>query len=255
MALRISASYQWLLIPALASGGQLRIDESKADTTKDRLAERASDRLRNTDQLRAVQGAENIRLNLDEYSLWVRDGHVAAGKLWDYYCQYLYMPRLTERSVLERGILAVFDSLTWEAHGFALATGYDDKTSRYAGLAIPHEDPPPQLTDSSLLVQPARARAQRDAERTAAAEAARAAAEATRAGGSAAGTGDGDAAGSGDSAAVGGGSEGGTIPGGTAAPGGFTPPDPPAPKNTRFYGTVRLNPERFGRISTTCTRR
>ena len=36
-------------------------------------------------------------------------------------------------------------------------------------------------------------------------------------------------------------------PGGTAAPGGFTPPDPPAPKNTRFYGTVRLNPERFGR--------
>ena len=38
-----------------------------------------------------------------------------------------------------------------------------------------------------------------------------------------------------------------TPPGGTDVPGGFTPPDPPAPKNTRFYGTVRLNPERFGR--------
>jgi hypothetical protein len=105
---------QWLLIPALPRGGQLQIEESKADTTKDRLAERASDRLRNTDQLRAVQGAENIRLNLDGYSLWARDGHVTVGKLWEYYCQYPYMPRLTERSVLERGILAVFDSLTWE---------------------------------------------------------------------------------------------------------------------------------------------
>ena len=41
VAVRISASYQWLLIPALALGGQLRIEESKADTTRDRLAERA----------------------------------------------------------------------------------------------------------------------------------------------------------------------------------------------------------------------
>ena len=143
VAQRISASYQWMLIPALALGGQLRIEESKADTTRDRLAERASDRLRTTDQLRAVQGAENIRLNLDEYSLWARDGHVPAGKLWEYYCQYPYMPRLTERPVLERGILTVFDSLTWEAHGFAFATSYDEKTNRYAGLAIPHEDPLP----------------------------------------------------------------------------------------------------------------
>ena len=157
------------------------------------------------------------------------------------------MPRLTERPVLERGILAVFDSLTWEAHGFALATGYDN-TGRYAGLAIPHEDPIPQLTDITLLVQPGRARTQRDTERAAAAEAARAAAEAAaRAGGSAAGTGDGEAAGPGGGSAAGGGPGSGTAPGGTPAPGGFPPPPPPAPKNTRFYGTVRLNPERFGR--------
>jgi len=159
------------------------------------------------------------------------------------------MPRLTERPVLERGILAVFDSLTWEAHGFALATGYDEKTGRYAGLAVPHEDPLPQLTDTTLLVQPTRARSQRDAERAAAAEAARAAAEAARAGGSAADTGDGDAAGSDGGTVADGGAGPGTTtcPGGPPAPGGFPPPDPPAPKNTRFYGTVRLNPERFGR--------
>jgi hypothetical protein len=215
-----------------ASTGRAAADrgvQSRHDQGPPRRA--ASDRLRTTDQLRAVQGAENIRLNLDEYSLWARDGHVTVGKLWEYYCQYPYMPRLTERPVLEQGILAVFDSLTWEAHDFALATGYEDNTGRYTGLAIPHEDPIPQLTDTTLLVQPDRAHAQRDAERAAAAEAARAAAEAAaRAGGNAAGTGDGEAAGPGDGSAAGGGPGSGTALGGTPAPGGFPPPPPPHPR-------------------------
>jgi hypothetical protein len=38
-----------------------------------------------------------------------------------------------------------------------------------------------------------------------------------------------------------------TVPGGSVPPAGFTPPAPPTQKNTRFYGTVRLDPERFGR--------
>lgn len=36
------------------------------------------------------------------------------------------------------------------------------------------------------------------------------------------------------------------VPGGSYAS-GTVPSAPAAPKNTRFYGTVRLNPERFGR--------
>jgi len=252
VALRISASYQWLLIPVQTTLSPLQISESRADTTKDRLAERASDRLRNTDQLRAVQGAENIRLNLDDYSIWARDGHVAVGKLWEYYCQYPYMPRLTERSVLERGILAVFSTLTWENHGFALATGYEETTGRYSGLSIPQEDTPPQLTDSTLLVRPDRANAQREAERVAAAEAARQEGGAVPSGAatdSSAGGGDGMVPGGATDGAV----AGGTLPGPVAAPGGathpagFRAPAPPVPKNTRFYGTVRLDPERYTR--------
>jgi hypothetical protein len=39
-----------------------------------------------------VQGAENIRLDLDQYlsSVWsapAAAGHVTVGKLWEYYCQ------------------------------------------------------------------------------------------------------------------------------------------------------------------------
>ena len=137
--LRISASYQWLLVPVQTTSSPLRIDELKADTNKDRLAERASDRLKNADMLRVVQGPQNIRLNLDQHlsSVWSRSGHIAVGKLWEYYCQYPYLPRLAERSVLERGILAVFDQAIWDQDGFAVASGYDEPSGQYTGLADP----------------------------------------------------------------------------------------------------------------------
>jgi predicted AAA+ superfamily ATPase len=241
--LRISAAYHWLLVPVQPVGSQLAIDELKADTNKDRLAERASDRLRNADMLRAVQGPQNIRLNLDQYlsTVW-SSGYVAVGKLWEYYCQYPYLPRLAERPVLDNGICAVFDSLTWDIDGFAVATGYDEATGKYLGLAIPAENPVPPVSDTTLLVHPDRARAQREAER-AEQEAARAAAAA--AGGGTAGGTDGSADADGQVL-------GGSMPGPVAVPGGsgplgITPPTFPAPKNTRFYGTIRLDPERYVR--------
>ena len=257
--LRISASYQWLLVPVQTTSSPLRIDELKADTNKDRLAERASERLKNADMLRVVQGPQNIRLNLDQHlsSVW-SSGHIAVGKLWEYYCQYPYLPRLAERSVLENGILAVFNQAIWDQDGFAVASGYDEPSGQYIGLRIPNEDMPPQLSDTTLLVRPDRAIAQRERER-AEQEAARAAAAAAAA--AAAGTG-----------------TAGTVPVGTGTDSGASrgsrrrarsrrridaravhpaaaaprplapgPPPPPAPRNTRFFGTVRLDPERYGR--------
>ena len=238
----------------------MSLDEIKTDTAKDRLAERASDKLRAADMLRIVQGPQNIRLDLDQFlsTVWSA-GHIAVGKLWEYYCQYAYLPRLAERSVLDRGILAVFDQMVWDQDGFAVASGYDEASGRYVGLAIPQENVPPQITDSTLLVRPDRAIAQREQER-AEQEAARAAAAAAAAGAAGTGAVSGTGTDSGATAsgaggtASGGGSfpgpvsaPGGSAPHGGSAPAGGTPAGPPAPKNTRFYGTVRLDPERFGR--------
>jgi predicted AAA+ superfamily ATPase len=254
--LRISASYQWLLVPVQTTSSPLRIDELKADTNRDRLAERASERLKNADMLRVVQGSQNIRLNLDQHlsSVW-SSGHIAVGKLWEYYCQYPYLPRLAERSVLENGILAVFNQAIWDQDGFAVASGYDEPSGQYIGLRIPNEDMPPQLSDTTLLVRPDHAIAQRERER-AQQDAARSAAAAAA------------AAGTGTVASASGstGTDFGTVasptgvpaPGGASMPGPFTPSGstppagsgpaaPPAPRNTRFFGTVRLDPERYGR--------
>lgn len=256
---RLSRAYVWLLVPvpvrpgsdAALSGAALAIEEFKADTTEERLAKRASDRLRNLDRLRDVQGPQNVRLDLEQKlsSVWSAHGHIEVGKLWDYYCQYLYLPRLTARTVLEDGIARIFTELTWEVNGFAVATGYDEASGRYTGLALPNQDVCPPLSDSALLVHPDRALAQREAER-AEAEARRAAAAAAAA---AAGTG----GASGDASGATGGSEasaswvpqpsGAGFGGDTPGPSGFKPPDPPAPKNTRFFGTVQVDPERYVR--------
>ena len=256
--LRISASYQWLLVPVQTTSSPLRIDELKADTNKDRLAERASERLKNADMLRVSAGpAEHPAQPRPAPVLGLVSGHIAVGKLWEYYCQYPYLPRLAERSVLENGILAVFNQAIWDQDGFAVASGYDEPSGQYIGLRIPNEDMPPQLSDTTLLVRPDRAIAQRERER-AEQEAARAAAAAAAA--AAAGTGTaGTASGStGTDPGTVASPAGVPVPGSGSMPGPFTPSGstppagpgpaaPPAPRNTRFFGTVRLDPERYGR--------
>ena len=247
---RILRAYVWLLVPAQSvGGGGVVIDEIRADTAKERLAERASDRLRSADLLRGVQGPQNIRLNLEQYlqSVWSQ-GHIAVGKLWEYYCQYPYLPRLADRPVLETGILRVFDELTWNVDGFAVATGYVAATGKYTGLAIPLEDPPPSLSDSTLLVHPDRALAQRVAERTDAEARRVAAAEASAANsGATGGAAITPVQGEGTSPTdQGTGTNGSVSVGSGIAPADFALVDS-APKNTRFYGTVRVKPERYVR--------
>jgi hypothetical protein len=251
--LRISAAYHWLLVPVQPTLDRpVSLDEIKTDTAKDRLAERASDKLRAADMLRTVQGPPNIRLDLDRFlsSIWSA-GHIAAGKLWEYYCQYVYLPRLAERSVLDRGIVAVFDQMVWDQDGFAVASGYDQASGRYAGLAVPQENMPPQVSDATLLVRPDRAIAQREQERTEQEAARAAAAAAAGAAGTGADTGTdsseaGAGTGPGKSASRPTAPAGGS-PYGGSAPSGGAGTTAAAPAHTRFYGTVRLDPERFGR--------
>jgi hypothetical protein len=53
--------------PGPAEGPPLTLDERKTDTAKERLADRASDLMHKADLLRTVQGARNIRYDLDHY--------------------------------------------------------------------------------------------------------------------------------------------------------------------------------------------
>lgn len=220
--LRIRETYYWAFVPDQQPGGQITWQTEKADGSKDRLAERVSVKLRQRDALRVIQGASVIRGNLDGElaSVWSK-GYISVGELWGYYCRYPYLPRLRDRSVLDGGIVAGLDEMDWERTGFALATGYDGQ--RFDGLALPPRDLFGHVTDSTLLVRPDLAQAQRNAEL---AELKDKAERTDPVRGRTAGSeSDGPSGSSGDS-----------IIGPGREPG-------PGPKNTRFFGAAKLDPE------------
>ncbi len=240
VGLRIVAAYHWALVPVQPQPDRPATwDVVKADGAKEYLAERASDKLCQSDLLRTVQGARSIRYDLNQRlpTVW-EGGRVRVGELWGYYCCYPYLPRLRDRSVLDDGIARVFAELTWDIEGFAVATGYDEQVGRYVGLTIPHQDPFGQVTDSTLLVRPDVAMAQRQQEL---AERAAAAIGKETAGGT-------DA----EAGAVGSETGSGALPGNAVivSSGQGSGPGPqtlPGPKNTRFFGVASINPERYAR--------
>ncbi|MHB8448967.1 MAG: Swt1 family HEPN domain-containing protein [Mycobacteriales bacterium] len=220
---RIAATYIWALVPEQAdparpSGWQI----VKAEGSQDRLADRVTAKLRQGGLLATTYGARNVRMDLDGplASVW-QQGHVMFADLWAYYRRYPYLTRLRDRSVLESAVRSVLDEITWELEGFALAEGYDEANGSYRGLAVPHENSFGQVTDSTVLVAPALARAQRQTERPSEIDVM-------------------PAPGADPTSRV--------VPGpGVAlAPPGDADGDHPA-ATTRFYGVVKVSPERYGR--------
>ena len=155
-----------------------------------------------------------IRHQLDTTAakLWA-DGHVTVGALWRLYAEYPYMPRLRDRAVLDTGLTG--PQLLWEQEGFALADGYEEATGKYRGLVLPTDD---------MRVSHHRCdadRPPRDGEGAARGRAARGAAREPDPG-----------------AATGAGAEPGpgTLP---------TTPRARAPGKTRFFGSKRLQADRY----------
>ncbi len=223
--LRIAAAYIWALVPEQpdpARPSELQV--LKAEGSQARLADRVTTKLRQGGLLATTYGARNIRMDLDGplTSVWSR-GHVSVGDLWSYYRRYPYLTRLRDRSVLDAAVRSVLDELTWEAEGFALATGFEEASGQYEGLTIPHEGSFGQVSDSTLLVLPSVARQQQEAERPE------------------------PPPGPGDGGSDGGIAENTDRGGEGGKPPVPPPPPPPAPQNVRFFGVMQLNPERYSR--------
>lgn len=209
---RLAGAYQWALVP---SGQPVEIRETKVEGQATSLAERVSRKLGNEGSLATQRAASLVRHDLDrpEVSKLWEPGHVTVGALWRLYAEYPYMPRLKNREVLNAGLLGA--QLLWESEGFALANSVDDHGS-YQGLVLPTDGVTVAITDSTLVVHPERAKAQREKEAA--------------------------AAGAGEAA-----DDAGTPqPGG--GDGGTPPPEPgpeAPPSKTRYFGSKDLAPDRI----------
>jgi hypothetical protein len=159
VGLRIEGAYIWVLAPSQPDASRPPIWEPvKADGVADSLAERVSARLLSHGDLAVQHAAPNIRqyLNGPLRTVW-QDGYVTVGVLWKLYTKYPYLPRLRDRRVLDDGVRSTLDHLGWQQDGFALATGYDEASGRYQGLAFYNYGTFGAITDSTLLVKPTRA--------------------------------------------------------------------------------------------------
>lgn len=161
---RLLQTFTWALVPAQPDpGAPFVIRETKVEGQSESLAERVSRRLGNDGDLSTRQAAANIRLDINKVPQIWKDGHVSLGSLWALYCQYPYMHRLRDRTVLNEGIVDM--PMLWQTDAFALATGFDSAARRYIGLWIPGDDnTAPTATDSLLVVRPDVAQKQGDQE-------------------------------------------------------------------------------------------
>ena len=217
---RLPEAYQWLLVP-----GQVRPDApiewlAMRLSGQDSLAARASKKLKGDELLVTGFAATRLRMELDRVPLW-RGDHVSVKQIVEDFARYLYLPRVSDPSVLQKSISDGVALLTWEHDAFAVADTFDDEAKRYRGLRGGQVVSSPDPDALTLLVKPDVARRQLDAERPKPDDTAEPVAPGTEG----EGPGPGEGAGTGE-----------------------TPTDTPKPvQPTRFHGTVPLDSARVGR--------
>ena len=216
---RLPEAYQWLLVP-VQSTPEVAVEwQALRLAGQDPLAVRTSKKLRSEELLVPALAGTRLRMELDRVPLW-RGDHVEIRQLADHFARYLYLPRLAGPEVLVAAIQDGLGLLLWTDESFAYADTFDEATSRYRGLRCGREVSLLSPESDGLLVKPAAAIAQQEAEPAVAAP------------------------GAGVAEPVASGSAGSQPVAGTSPE--PTPP-PPEQKARRFHGAVTLDATRVGR--------
>ena len=223
---RIPETYQWLLVPSQDKDAPEVVWQETKVGGQGTLAERASRKMVNDGTLAAQYAGVLLRMELDRVPLWPEgQGFVNLKRVWEYFGQYLYLPRLKDSAVFVDGVRDGINSLRWNPDTFAYAQAVD-ADGRFLDLATAgNAHASIMLNDESVLVKPEEAMRQLESDAAAEREFA-----------------DRDGAiftPPGEQPPLGGdGLDGGTDTGET----------PPRPKLARrFYGVVELDPTRLNK--------
>jgi predicted AAA+ superfamily ATPase len=150
---RLMETWSWGLVPTQPDPMKPGIVwEEVSISGGDALAPKLSQKLKSQENLLPVLGAPRLKMELDRY-LWKSEPHVNLKHVADCFSTYLYLPRLTNRSVLIKAIQNAFAG-TLLCELFAYASGYDEGTKRYSGLQTTHLHTSIEIDGSSLLVKP-----------------------------------------------------------------------------------------------------
>ena len=160
---RIPETYRWLLVPVQNTPQDPVTWDVLSVTGTDPLAVRAARKLKGQEGLVTAYASTLLRMEMDRVPLW-RDDHVSIAQLVEDYARYPYLPRLRDPQVLLGSIRDGLNLITWAQDTFAYAESFDEEGGRYRGLRAGEGI---ELSDASapgVLVKPAVARKQLDAE-------------------------------------------------------------------------------------------
>jgi predicted AAA+ superfamily ATPase len=101
-----------------------------------------------------------LRNELDKW-LWKEKSHINVKNVWEYFAQYIYLPRLKDEEVFIEAIREGVGSLTWKDY-FAYASAVRED-GHYVGLVV-GANPSITLDAASVLVKPEVAQKQREKE-------------------------------------------------------------------------------------------
>ena len=177
VASRIPETYIWVLNPSLPPDnptGEVQWEKARV-TASGPLAERVSQKLVHDESLIPAYGGTRLRWELDRIPLWRDDPGqtgdqkvaISVNQLWSDITQYLYLPRLVRRTVLEDAIRDGVQSTVWATDGIAYAEGHDGE--RFVGLRA--GEMLAAIAPSGLVVHPDTANSQTEAEKAARARA------------------------------------------------------------------------------------
>jgi predicted AAA+ superfamily ATPase len=155
---RMKETFCHLLIPM--QEGTNAIEWQSAKLQGDNIISRASKKLVNDQSMLPNWSAALLRMELDKW-LWKEKGHIKVRDVWEYFAQYIYLPRLKDEHTLISAIRDGVGSLTWKDF-FAYASAVRDD-GYYVGL-IAGANPSINLDSASVLVKPDIAQKQREEE-------------------------------------------------------------------------------------------
>jgi hypothetical protein len=233
---RIRDTYIWAVYPQQMdpSQGFTMVATKVPEQAGRSLAERVSARLEREEALIA-QLAPAILGNILHTTLagmWQSEGVIALGRLWAVFTNYVYMPRLANRDVLDNCVRSAATAILEHDEAFAIAFSRDEENGRFRGLVIPpNSSATLQVTDNTWLVSIERANEQlreEEEEREAAAA----------------------AVGAGDFAQRNGGTgenvSGKTAPGDSTDTDDASPSPGVIPQPKHYFGNVRIESDRYG---------
>jgi predicted AAA+ superfamily ATPase len=155
---QVGEAFQHVITPKQAPGSAEVTWQGTRATGREDLAVKTSRKLESSEDLIPSYGGIRVRMDLDrpEAVLWDGD-HIGVRKLWGYYCQYLYMPRLANFGVLAAAVSDGAARISWDPETFAFAEAHDLATGAYQGLTAGNHVVV-GLSQSAVIVKPDPAR-------------------------------------------------------------------------------------------------